>query len=252
MNKIYLFLVFSLLLFSCNQKKNIRKSGICLSFDDRSVQEWFELRTLFQKYNARATFFITQFDSLNESDINKLRQLKQEGNEIGFHGALHVVSEYYIKENSYHTYLENEIFAGMEAMSKAGLPPSSFAYPYGSKYWFTDFLLLRYFKVLRTVSPLKQGENISELDEIFFNFDGKKSLGSVGMDLGSKLSKEMVRQAIKRAVLNQEVVMLHGHFPSKGPAKEPYQFDIEFLEFILNTADENGLKFYRFSDLIED
>jgi peptidoglycan-N-acetylglucosamine deacetylase len=39
--------------------------GIALSFDDHFIKEWYELRPLFQKYNAKATFFITCPDSLN-------------------------------------------------------------------------------------------------------------------------------------------------------------------------------------------
>ena len=35
--------------------------------------------------------------------------LKAGGHEIGSHGAIHVVSEYYIKEFGYDAYLEHEI-----------------------------------------------------------------------------------------------------------------------------------------------
>jgi ribosomal protein L19 len=82
------------LLFLCNNNDE-RYSGICLSFDDRSINEWFELRELLNGNEVRATFFITQADSLNSLEIHKLKVLQNDGHEIGFHGNMHVLSEYY-------------------------------------------------------------------------------------------------------------------------------------------------------------
>src|SRR5688572_11158013 len=130
MNKI-IFLLFALPIFSCQQSE-IKRSGICLSFDDRTVKEWYKMNDLLKKYNSRVTFFITQFDSLDSAEIMMLRQLENEGHEIGSHGALHVISENYIKENSYSEYIKNEIDANSLAMKKNGFVPKSFSYPYGA------------------------------------------------------------------------------------------------------------------------
>jgi peptidoglycan/xylan/chitin deacetylase (PgdA/CDA1 family) len=76
------------------------KAGLCLSFDDYCVDEWFTLRELFLKYNARVTFFVTKFDTLTTTQVQKLRILQQDGHEIGFHGARHFLSEHQIKKHS--------------------------------------------------------------------------------------------------------------------------------------------------------
>ena len=83
------FILLGLLTFSCHENE-IKRSGICLSFDDRTVKEWYEIKDLLKKYNSHVTFFITQFDSLDSTEIRMLRELENEGHEIGSHGALHV------------------------------------------------------------------------------------------------------------------------------------------------------------------
>ena len=90
-----------------------------------------------------------------------LRQLENEGHEIGSHGALHVLSENYIRENSYDEYIKNEIDANIFAMKKHGFDPKSFAYPYGAKYWFTDMMLLKKFKILRGVETINNERDLT-------------------------------------------------------------------------------------------
>ena len=122
------------------------------------------MKELLKKYNSRVTFFITQFDSLEPSEIEMLKELEKEGHEIGSHGALHVVSENYIKAKTYKEYIENEIDASIFSMKKKGVTPKSFAYPYGAKYWFTDMLLLKKFRILRGVEPINNETGLSLLD----------------------------------------------------------------------------------------
>src|SRR5690554_3168159 len=126
-------LIIILLCSGCKSKE--RFSGIWLSLDDRSVHEWFELRGILNKHNAKATFFVTQPNSLTHEEVELLRILKNDGNEIGFHGNKHLLSENYIKKHGYRAYWKNEILAGLETMDSFGFKCSSFAYPYGAKYW---------------------------------------------------------------------------------------------------------------------
>jgi len=77
------------------------------------------------------TFFITQFDSLTPDEIGLLHRFEDEGHEIGSHGALHVLSEHYIREHSYQDYLEKEIGKNLQSMRKHGFNPRSFAIPMG-------------------------------------------------------------------------------------------------------------------------
>jgi peptidoglycan-N-acetylglucosamine deacetylase len=244
----YCLFILSITLMGCSSTNHQELAGICISFDDRTIHEWYEMRPVLDEYDAKVTFFISQFDSLSESEIDKLKVLKGDGHEIGSHGAMHVVAEYYIKENSYKEYIQNEIEANSESMKKAGLDPVSFAYPYGSKYWFTNYLIGQKFKMIRNVYP-KKVEDIQLADDIYYRFGDEKEAWALGIDRISNLSEEMVRKAIEKAASEGSVLMLYGHVPSSNTESKGYDFDVKLLRFILSQAREKGLKFYRVGDL---
>jgi peptidoglycan/xylan/chitin deacetylase (PgdA/CDA1 family) len=248
--KIKLAVIILTSLFSCNNGKR-GQAGLCISFDDRSVEQWFEMRTLLNKYNAKVTFFVTQFDTLTASEIRMLKALQDDGHEIGSHGMLHVSSESYINENSYEAYLKNEIDPAISAMNNAGFHPRSFAYPYGAKYWFTDLLLSKKFKVLRGVTAMNAEKDITRINEIYYAFNNDRTLSAMGIDVNSGLTKKIFRDGIRRALDKNEVLLLYGHFPSDNAVKIPYSFDINFLEFILIEAGKHNLKYYTMRELVD-
>jgi peptidoglycan-N-acetylglucosamine deacetylase len=246
------FIAFFFLLVTCCQQKEIRRPGICLSFDDRTVREWYSMKELLKEYNSHVTFFVTQFDSLDSVEVRMLKELQQEGHEIGSHGALHLLSESFIKENSYKEYIKKEIDASILAMKRNGFIPKSFAYPYGAKYWFTDMILLRKFDVLRGVERINTEKDLSLIDNIYYSFDGDRTLSAVGIDQYSGLTKDMIQKAIKRACDNKELLMLYGHSPITNTDNGPYNFDVDLLEFILVEAKKNNLEHFSFSELASD
>ncbi|HLZ16065.1 MAG TPA: polysaccharide deacetylase family protein [Cyclobacteriaceae bacterium] len=237
---------FFLLFSGCNRPE--RTPGICLSFDDRSVAAWYALRGLLHDHGAKATFFITQFDSLSVGEIGMLRKLQADGNEIASHGALHVQAEGYIKKKSYRDYLKNEIDASIDVMRSNGFHPTSFAYPYGSKYWFTDFFLLKRFKITRGIASLKR-KDLAQVDETYYSFNGNNTIAATEIDSQRGLTEKMIIEAMDRARQREEVLVLCGHEPSDSARRE-YAFNIQFLKFILDEANRQHLKYYRVSDLV--
>jgi peptidoglycan/xylan/chitin deacetylase (PgdA/CDA1 family) len=242
---IFIFAVAIALLSSCNNRK--RTPGICISFDDRSVKEWYTLRAMLRDHQAKVTFFVTQFDSLTPAEISMLKGFRDDGHEIASHGALHIVAENFIKKYSYKKYLAEEIDANTSAMKKQGFTPTSFAYPYGSKYWFTDYLLQRRFKVTRGVTGPKKDQSISEVKNTYYSFDGNRNISAIEFDWQNKLSESMIVDAINRAVENDNVLLLFAHQPSDSA--RDYTFDPKFLNFILDEAQRRHLTFFRTSDL---
>lgn len=241
-------IIIGALFFSCNNNV-ARYPGICLSFDDRSINEWFELRNLFNENKVRATFFITQPASLDSIEIYKLKVLQNDGHEIGFHGNMHVLSEYYINENTYSDYLDREINRGMRTMDSLGFNCVSFAYPYGAKYWFTDFLLLRKFEFLRGVTPLNKEKDISKIDEIYYSFDDNQSLSALGFDAISGVTEGMIDIAIERSIDNQEVLLLYAHTPTTDEQDGGYYFNIDLLRHIIQQANKKKVGFYPMCEL---
>ncbi|HTF19214.1 MAG TPA: polysaccharide deacetylase family protein [Chryseolinea sp.] len=239
--------VFFLALISCASRTD-RSPGICLSFDDRTINEWYAMIPLLDKYQAHVTFFVTQLDSLRPDEIRKLKALAERGHEIASHGARHVNAETYIKEHGYRAWLDNEVDHSINVMKLAGFDPVTFAYPYGAKYWFTDFLLLQRFNCVRSVAVLGADADIASLDDVFYNFDNDDKLLALGIDVNSGLTRQMVRKAIERSVAKREVMMLYGHTPATA-GDSVYRFDPGLLEFILEEGAQNGLRFYTFNGL---
>lgn len=244
--RAFIILLSSCIYFGCTPKDNYlhkvqRQAGICLSFDDRSIQEWYDLRHLLKRYHANVTFFVTQWDSLTQDEIAKLRELQLDGHEIGFHGALHVVSEYYIKDHSIDKYLNDEIAAGIRSMRESQFYPTSFAYPYSAKYWGTDSELLKYFYVIRSEKPLKEGGKPDELDEVYYDFKGQRLVYALSLE--GRLTTDQLSAALSRAKDKNEVLILYGHVPGKTVS-------LKLLEEVLLIANRKGLKFFRTSELV--
>jgi peptidoglycan/xylan/chitin deacetylase (PgdA/CDA1 family) len=227
----------------CSGCKKSEKPGIWLSFDDRSIDQWYELRGLLNENNVVVTFFITQPDSLTVQEVQKLRTLQEDGHEIGFHGTQHVLSEDYIRKNGYRSYLDFEIDQGLTTLGRLGFKCSSFAYPYGEKYWFTDFFLKSRFDFTRDVAAVNGEKDLSIIDDIYYSFDGDRTLSAIGFDNNSGIDHEMLEQGMKRASENNEVLMLYAHEPTTSQ-RNGYQFNIRTLEKIISIARSYKLVFY--------
>lgn len=219
------------------------RGGVCISFDDRSVNEWFGLRELLLKYDARVTFFVTQWDSLSLDEKSKLRMLQNDGHEIGFHGVRHLLSEHYIKAHSLEKYMTDEIVPGIQAMNKDGFYPTSFAYPYSAKYWFTDRELLKYFYVLRSEAIPQEGELPANVDAAFYDYEGKRLTYALSLENKSLWTDTELNRALDRAADENEVLVLYGHVPGATT-------DLKLLEDVLRQASQRNLKFQRMSDLV--
>ena len=156
---------------------------------------------------------------------------------------MHVLSEHYIKENGYRRYLKDEIDSGLKTMNALGFSCTSFAYPYGAKFWCTDLILSSKFDYLRGVVPLNKEKDLTTIDEIFYSFNKVKSLYAISFDSNSGISNKMLKEGISRAKEKNEVLMLYAHSPTKSDQKN-YSFSTETLKFIIDQATANNLTFY--------
>jgi peptidoglycan/xylan/chitin deacetylase (PgdA/CDA1 family) len=252
MQKCFYYIFFILVLESCGEKKIVRNGGLAISFDDRFVKEWYQLRPLFRKYNAKVTFYITQPDSLSTEEVQLLHQLQKDGHEIGCHGAMHVRSMYYIWDNSLEEYLENEIFHALKTMKKRGFLPKTFAHPGGSQTWYSDRELLKYFTLLRDVSMKTRNlwgyhytREIEDIDEIYYQGNTSK-VNALLIDTNAHLTILDIKKGLQRAAKEGSVLMIFGHRPLTKITNKPeeYGFEIRFLEEILAESAKLNLKTY--------
>lgn len=258
MQKYLYFIILFFLFFSCKQRKVVQNAGIAISFDDRFVKEWYQLRPILKKYNAKCTFYITQPDSLSHEEVNLLHQLENEGHEIGCHGAMHVRSMYYIWDFSLDEYMKNEIFPALKTMKKQGFSPKTFAHPGGSQTWYSDRELLKHFTLLRDVSMKTRTlwnydytHEIEDINEIYHQYDDTQKVNALLIDTSAKLTIEDIKKGLKRVSQEGSVMMMFGHKPlTKTTQKaDEYGFNVKFLEQILAESAKLKLKTYTMQEL---
>lgn len=239
----------------------VGKAGIAISFDDHFIKDWYALRPMFEKYNAKVTFFITCPDSLNTEEILLLKQLENEGHEIGFHGTIHGRATDLIAAHGPHGYIDTELAPGLGYLAAAGFRPTAYAHPGGNHNARVDSVLLNNgFKILRDVSISRRkvfGIPLYTIAPrimpwIYYSFDKNPIVDALLIDYDSELTVHEMNEAIATAKSNGTALMVFGHQPLKSaPVNGEYGFDIQFLEQILKEASHQKLHYYTMSELVE-
>lgn len=261
---IYRFGFLLIVLWFCNvscqtKQKTNAKAGVAISFDDHFIDQWYALRPLLKKYNAKVTFFITCPDSLSGNEVQKLKTLQSEGHEIGFHGTIHGRATELITASGPKGYLETEITPGLTNLKKAGFSPRSYAHPGGNHNDQVDSVLFAQgFTMLRDVAISRRklyGVPLYTIaprlmNSIFYDFDKSSEVDALLIDTSAELTENQIYDGLLRAKERREAFMLFGHEPLSANSKTgAYGFDVSLLEMILKEANELGLKFYTMSEL---
>lgn len=247
--------------FSCQQKSSTsEKAGVAISFDDHFIDEWHALRPLFQKYNAKVTFYITCGDSLKPDEIKKLKELQSDGHEIGFHGTIHGKSTELIALGP-EKYAETELTPGLKFITDAGFKPTSYAHPGGNHNEQVDSVLHAHgFKILRDVAISRRvfkGIPLYTLaprimNWTYYQFDQKSIVDALLIDQDSGITDDEMKDALDEAKDTNTALMLFGHEPLYAkPVNGEYGFNVSFLETILKEAHQRNLKFYTMTQLVE-
>ncbi len=135
-----------------------RGPGLALSFDDDDVSDWFTARPLFLQHGARATFFVTRYHRLDETERTQLRELAADGHEIAAHGANHLRAPAFVEERGLAAYLAEEALPSIDALRAEGYEVTSYAYPFGARTGEIDRALAAHVPVLRSVEfPIEGG-----------------------------------------------------------------------------------------------
>ena len=207
-------------------------SGILLAFDDYFPDSWREHFDLFDKYNARVTFFV-----LSEYPDSFCFEAKQRGHEIAYHTINHlrlpeINDELFVKETT----------SAIKAFNEKGLELHAFAYPYGDWESWMHERLLEHYEVVRGFDR-------------FFHIYKKESLGrgyisSMSIDNLCYKTDESFRNRIIYAVYNAKknanmIITLTTHQISNAD----WGITKERLEFLLKTCNDVNLKFFRYQDI---
>ncbi len=126
--------------------------GLALSFDDASVAPWYELRSLFDRYGARVTFFVSRYAALQDDERAMLKVLAADGHAIEAHTVNHLNGPSYVEAHGMTAYLRDEVLPSIEVLQADGYEVTAFAYPFGARTDETDKALLEHLPVLRSVT----------------------------------------------------------------------------------------------------
>ena len=126
--------------------------GLALSFDDAHIADWWGLRPIFDRYDARVTFFITRYDQWDDAMKAQLRDLAADGHSIQAHTVNHLRAPEYVTEHGLDAYLADEAVPSIELLRADGYPVTDFAYPFGARTGELDHALLRYVERVRSIT----------------------------------------------------------------------------------------------------
>ena len=229
-------------------KPQEHKAGVSLTFDDYGVDSWYSMKDTFLEYNTKATFFVSQFHTLSDTEVNKLKSLEQDGHEIGCHTYTHlgVGRDFNYDNNRIDEYLNSQIIPAYNNMKNAGFNPVSFAYPYGEHNDAYDNAVRTYFPYLRTTAS-DANRRLYQLEEIFHK-KGKHYtiLAADGIDNSYHNELDEIREAFIKARENGEIITLYAHRVEDD--NSDYAISPQKLESVIKMAQEIGLKFYTFKE----
>ena len=101
-----------------------RHGVISLSFDDANFDQWEAAFPLFEKYDARTTFFV-----VGTNRIDFMKKALAAGHEIGLHGLNHRDAPMTANERDEEWFWKSDIAPQIAALTEAGIPVRSYAYP---------------------------------------------------------------------------------------------------------------------------
>ena len=206
-------------------------SGILLSMDDAFMENWERYFDLFDAYGARLTFFIQGgYTPFGNKALSR-------GHDIGYHSLNHRDLRK-ISRNEF----TQETIEPLEAFRSRGVPLSAFAFPFGfSDQWMRE-TLLGSFSVLRGYGTTFR---LYHADEIRSGYIISRAIDNIVIrdeDAFCRLIALMLR-AVK-FLDDDRILPLTSHEISDAD----WGITPRRLEFVLKTASELNLHFYRFSD----
>ena len=210
-------------------------TGILLSFDDHYRKEWENYFGLFDRYNAKVTFFVT---GTYKTNSNFSRAALNQGHDIGYHSLNHLQLPNISRQN-----FDIQTTSQVINFRNMDVPLVSFAYPYGLyRAWMHDELLKTY-KVIRGFNICFQvydRQSIREgliyaksIDNTIFRYEDE-----------FMATIDIMFKTVKFTEQNL-ILPISSHDISN---KMSWCIKPHRLEYVLQKANELQLNFYRYSD----
>ncbi len=232
----------------CAPRSEHAEAAVVLTFDDVFIEPWHEHRWLFDEHDARATFLLGRLEGVTSERFELLRELQDDGHEMGCHTLNHVDAIDYVHESSVEAYVDEQILPALEIMDREGLAHRSFSYPYGHYTRETNRALLEHFDILRGSG------RIGDLGDIFHSWRGETFVNAASVDLGA-VDLEATAEAMDLAREREDALMLYAHKIIES--EDVYDPDTpsittEGLADVLQLATDRGLPLHTMSYLVAE
>jgi peptidoglycan/xylan/chitin deacetylase (PgdA/CDA1 family) len=214
--------------------KSFGAPGILLSFDDHYQKYWIKYFDLFEKYQATATFCIIGYDAVAPFNTEALK----DGFDIGYHTFTHEDLRR-IPKNAFY----KESISSTAPFREASVPLTAFAYPAGAYAPWMNTVLLKHYRILRGYDKTFQ---LYAADQIDHHFIQSRAVDTIFFK-EDKDFKKSITLMLRTAKFVGGILPLTTHIilPSR---KLTFGISPARLEFLLKTASNLELNFYRYSD----
>jgi len=208
------------------------ETGILFSFDDHYFEVWERYFDLFDRYNAVVTFFV--LGRYNRFSAEAIRR----GHDVGYHTLTHPM----LPDVSRQTFL-TETISQVKNFRDNGVPLVSFAYPYGFYETWMHEELLKTFTILRGFNI-----NFQVYDRLAIknSLIHSKSVDAYYFEHDDDFMSAIDLMFRTLKFLGQGLVFpLSSHIISD---RAEWGIKAFRLEYLLQTANDLQLNFYRYSD----
>jgi peptidoglycan/xylan/chitin deacetylase (PgdA/CDA1 family) len=216
--------------FRFGERNEHESPGIALGFDDYYPEKWAQHFDLFDRYGAKATFFVNA-----DSVSSFMRTAQSRGHEIGYHTINHAR----LPQLSREEFLKQTI-SRMDAFREAGVELTSFSYPFGDYSPGMHAELLKYYNIVRGF----RGFKLYGKEEMKRGFIRSKSIDNTRYRSDAYFRWE-VDNMLNSARMQGKIVPLTSH----NIANCRWGIRPERLEYVFRKCREYGLTFYRYKDL---
>ena len=236
------------------------KGALVLSFDDRNFDGWTNAIPLFEKYNAKATFFVS--GPIDEEAVAAMKALDEHGHTVGLHGLHHADADKLVAEVGFEEYYRRDVEPQVMAARKHALAVRNFAYPNGRRNAEIDrFLLSKGFHRVRAslgITPYdpkhlrtKEWKPIAGQDVAFWpcrNVGTNRLMRGVTVGEAYNTRIDDILACVRRAAANDELFQIISH--GIAPGAKHIHMKTEWLEAILRTARELNVHVIAFDQLL--
>ena len=242
------------MLSDCRLKaKNWPRHGVIgLSFDDSIVGEWSTALPLFEKYDARTTFFM-----VGTNHLGFMKKALAAGHEIGSHGFRHRTVPPVVEAHGEEWFWDAEMAPQLKVLGDAGIPVRSYAYPNCRRNAQTDAMFFRHgiarvrgsdaaYPSPNPYDPkgekLDKWRPMASADHLFIpavEYLSARLVPNVIMGESYHTDIEDVMQAMARAGERGEALFIVSHGISRGA--KGISMKTEWLERMLSSAGDCGV-----------